>query len=154
MAQIQSLGISNVKYHQLDITDGVSIERFAKYIKDTHDGLDVLVNNAAILIQVSWKRFALKLILGKCSLNIKGDDPRTVGQKAAETIHVNFTSTVNISHALFPLLRPHARVVNVASTLGLLTYIKNQELADKLSNPNATEKDVTEVMELYVKYDR
>ena len=53
LEQIQSLGISNVKYHQLDITDKASIERFAKYIKDTHGGLDVLVNNAAILIQVS-----------------------------------------------------------------------------------------------------
>ena len=82
---------------------------------------------------------------------IKAEDPRNEGQKAAETIHVNFTSTVNVSHALFPLLRPHARVVNVASTLGLLSYIKNQDLANKLSSPTATENDVAEVLDQYIK---
>ena len=33
----------------------------------------------------------------------------------------NFTATLNISRALFPLLRPGARVVNVASFVGLLS---------------------------------
>ena len=48
LTEIKNLGISNVKYQQLDITDQKSIDRFAKYIKDTHGGLDVLINNAAI----------------------------------------------------------------------------------------------------------
>ena len=52
LAEITSQGISNVKYQQLDITDNASIARFAKYIKDTHGGLDVLINNAAIAIFV------------------------------------------------------------------------------------------------------
>lgn len=79
------------------------------------------------------------------------EDPRTDAQKAADTINVNFTSTLNISHALFPLLRPHARVVNVASTMGLLAYINNQELVEKLSSPSATEKDIADIMDQYVK---
>ena len=33
----------------------------------------------------------------------------------------NFTATLNISRALFPLLRPGAHVVNVASFTGLLS---------------------------------
>ena len=45
-------GLTNVRYHQLDISDKESIANFAKYIKDTHQGLDVLINNAAIAFKV------------------------------------------------------------------------------------------------------
>ena len=58
-----------------------------------------------------------------------------------------------MSHAMFPLLRPHARVVNVASTLGLLYNIKNEEITKKLSSEKATEQDITDIMNQYVKYD-
>jgi len=40
------------KFHQLDIGDNESIERFRDYLKNTYGGLDVLVNNAAILLKV------------------------------------------------------------------------------------------------------
>ena len=40
------------KFHQLDVSDDESIARFRDYLKNTYDGLDVLVNNAAILLEV------------------------------------------------------------------------------------------------------
>ena len=48
-----TLGLTNIRYHQLDIDDQKSIENFAKYIKDTYQGLDVLINNAAIAYKVA-----------------------------------------------------------------------------------------------------
>ena len=42
----------NANFHQLEIDDDKSVETFAKYIKNTYGGLDILVNNAAIAIMV------------------------------------------------------------------------------------------------------
>jgi carbonyl reductase 1 len=39
-------------FYQLDITSVESIRRFADYIKKKHDGLDILINNAAIAFPV------------------------------------------------------------------------------------------------------
>jgi NAD(P)-dependent dehydrogenase (short-subunit alcohol dehydrogenase family) len=41
-----------VKFHQLDLTNVESIRRLADYIKKTHGGLDILINNAAIAFKV------------------------------------------------------------------------------------------------------
>lgn len=37
-------------------------------------------------------------------------------EQATVTLATNFTGTLNISYALFPLLRPHSRVVNMSSS--------------------------------------
>lgn len=37
----------NPRFHQLDISDQISVEKFRDHIKNEHGGLDVLVNNAA-----------------------------------------------------------------------------------------------------------
>lgn len=40
------------KFHQLDINDDESVAKFRDYLKNTYDGLDVLINNAAIAFKV------------------------------------------------------------------------------------------------------
>ena len=52
LKELNDAGLKNVRYHQLDIDNQQSIERFAKYIKETYQGLDVLINNAAIQLDV------------------------------------------------------------------------------------------------------
>lgn len=44
---------SEVKFHQLDITDKSSIQKLADYLNKEHDGLDVLVNNAGFAFKVN-----------------------------------------------------------------------------------------------------
>ena len=39
------------KFHQLDITDHASIVKLRDHLQNTYQGLDVLVNNAAIAYQ-------------------------------------------------------------------------------------------------------
>jgi NAD(P)-dependent dehydrogenase (short-subunit alcohol dehydrogenase family) len=43
---------SNLKarFHQLAIDDPQSVDRFATYLKENHNGLDILINNAAIAL--------------------------------------------------------------------------------------------------------
>jgi NAD(P)-dependent dehydrogenase (short-subunit alcohol dehydrogenase family) len=43
---------NKVKFHQLDITNVESIRRLADYIRHTHGGLDILINNAGIAFKV------------------------------------------------------------------------------------------------------
>lgn len=48
-------GLSNVKFHQLDITDPDSRKKFAKFIAENYpDGINILVNNAGVLMDVSF----------------------------------------------------------------------------------------------------
>lgn len=52
---IQQLNELNLKpkFHQLNIDDQQSVDKFQEYIKNTYGGVDILVNNAAIAYKVS-----------------------------------------------------------------------------------------------------
>lgn len=41
------------RFHLLDLGSVDSIKAFAKYLKETHNGIDILVNNAAIFVHVN-----------------------------------------------------------------------------------------------------
>ncbi len=89
------------KFHQLDIDNEASIVTFKEYLLDTYpDGIDVLVNNAGMAY--------------------KNDATESFGVQAEETIRVNFLGTLNLCQELFPLLKKHARVVNVSSVVGAI----------------------------------
>ena len=129
VAQLETLGL-HPKYHQLDIDDESSVLKLRDYLKSTYGGLDVLVNNAAILF---WP-----------------DSPLSFHEKAVRTLRTNFFSTKSACDILFPILRPHARVVNVSSSAGNLFQISSQELRSKLSYPNLTYEELNSLMENYI----
>ncbi|XP_011062688.1 PREDICTED: carbonyl reductase [NADPH] 3-like [Acromyrmex echinatior] len=89
------------KFYQLDINDDNSVNTFRDYLQNTYGGLDVLVNNAAIMFQ--------------------SDATEPFGFQAEETIRVNYFSLRRMCTAFYPLLRPHARVVHVSSSFGCLS---------------------------------
>ena len=63
-----------------------------------------------------------------------------------------YTSTLNVCDALFPLLRPHARVVNVASRLGLLRTCRDENIRAKLLDENVTIDEINKIMSHFVEY--
>jgi len=119
-----------VHFHQLDITNVESIRRFADHIKTKHGGLDILINNAAIAF--------------------KFNDITPFGDQAEITAQTNFFGTINICNALFPLLRDHARIVNMSSRLGMLELIKNNEIRHNLISPNATIETVSDILSDFI----
>ncbi|XP_071541990.1 carbonyl reductase [NADPH] 1-like isoform X2 [Panulirus ornatus] len=132
--ELSKLGLS-ARFHQLDIDNAESITTFADYIKKTHGGLDVLVNNAAIAYKVA------------------ATEP--FGEQAENTIRVNVFGTLAVCRALFPLLRPHARVSTVSSSAGHLLRINGDEpaasaLKQKFSSPTLTEDELCELMNQFV----
>ncbi|KAJ2939419.1 hypothetical protein O0L34_g10849 [Tuta absoluta] len=122
--------ISNPAFHQLDITDSESVKKFHDYIKVTHGGIDVLVNNAAIAF--------------------KGNAKEPAAVQAEETLHVNYFSTLKTCEILFPLLRDGARVVNVSSSAGHLTNIPSKALRQKFADPKLTIPQLSELMKQYI----
>lgn len=68
-----------------------------------------------------------------------------------ETLNVNYFGTVRVSNALFPLLNPHARVVNISSSCGHLSKIPSVEKRSQLSNPAITEEQLSELMNDFIR---
>ena len=137
--ELNKLGL-HPKFHQLDIGDEASVIRLRDHLKTNYGALDVLVNNAAIA-------FAL-------------DCPLPFGEQAAANLKTNYFDTARLCNILFPILRDHARVVNISSCAGHLSLltIKNQgrvneELKEKLASADLTEEELGELMQQFVEYE-
>jgi carbonyl reductase 1 len=125
------------QYHQLDIDDEASVLRLRDFLMKTYGGLDVLVNNAAI--SIPWTGGSVELF----------------GEHASKTLSTNFFNTLRICNILFPILRPHARVVNLSSMLGHLSRISGQDAAavklrDTLSSSSLSVDELVQIMHGYV----
>ncbi|KYM81685.1 Carbonyl reductase [NADPH] 1, partial [Atta colombica] len=129
VSELKKQGL-NPKFHQLDINDDNSVNTFRDYLQNTYDGLDILVNNAAIAFKVN------------------ATEPFEV--QAEETIRVNYFSLRRVCTALYPLLRPHARVVHVSSSAGRLSNITGDALKQKIADPNLTEAELDKIMHEFV----
>jgi carbonyl reductase 1 len=126
---LEALGLKP-KFHQLDITKKESVTALRDYLVGKNGGLDVLVNNAAI----AFKNAATE----------------PFGVQAKETISVNFFATMDVCDILFPILRPHARVVMLSSSAGWLGRIPDASLKKKFANPDLTRQELIELMKEFV----
>jgi NAD(P)-dependent dehydrogenase (short-subunit alcohol dehydrogenase family) len=104
LAALQNEGL-DVLYHVLDVTDAVSARALARYLENEHGRVDVLVNNAGIL-------------LGSYDTSVL-DEKESLFR---DTLETNFYGPLRMSQALVPLMRRHryGRVVNLSSGLGQL----------------------------------
>uniref|UniRef100_A0A1B6CFB5 carbonyl reductase (NADPH) n=2 Tax=Clastoptera arizonana TaxID=38151 RepID=A0A1B6CFB5_9HEMI len=131
-AAVEQLNKESLKpeFHQLDIKNKNSIDIFAKFLKEKHGGIDVLVNNAAIAF--------------------KHDATEPFAVQADETIATNYFALLDVCHALFPLLRPNSRVVNLSSSCGCLSQIPGKEIRDKFLISDMTEEKLNGLMKEFV----
>ncbi|XP_062618377.1 carbonyl reductase [NADPH] 1-like [Saccostrea cucullata] len=126
---LNSEGLSP-KFHQLDINDQASIDRLRDFLRATYGGLDILVNNAGMAYkQSSTAPFA---------------------EQAEVTIKTNYFGTLAVCETLFPLLRPHARVVNVSSMASAAIKRCSQEIQSKFRNPKLAIAELTALMNDFI----
>lgn len=130
VALLQKDGL-NPKLAKLDISDRNSIEDLRDKLVKEYGGLDVLVNNAAIAYRHN------------------SDVP--FQEQAEKTLQVNYFDTLTVCDILFPILKPHARVVNVSSSLGMLNMVKGPELREQLASPSLTRHDVDALAHQFLK---
>ncbi|MCX4388212.1 SDR family oxidoreductase [Micromonospora peucetia] len=90
---------------RLDVTDAESVAATARTIEQAYGRLDVLVNNAAVLLDFGIAPSATPL------------------DAVRRTFETNVLGVVAVTNALLPLLRgaPAGRIVNLSSELGSLT---------------------------------
>ncbi len=95
----------DVLYHQLDVTAQSSIAAIARHIENEFGRVDVLVNNAGVLIDTR----------SASVLKEKEETFRT-------TLETNFYGALRMCQALVPLMKKnhYGRVVNLSSGLGQL----------------------------------
>ena len=112
-----SLASERVVPVQMDVTDPDSIERAHRQIDDQVGGVDVLVNNAAILLHESSDVLAIPL-----------DDYR-------RTFETNVFGAIQACRAFLPGMakRRYGRVVNVSSGAGQLSSMSTYAPAYSLS---------------------
>ncbi|KAJ8298460.1 hypothetical protein KUTeg_024991, partial [Tegillarca granosa] len=119
------------KFHQLDITDKSSIDKLKSFLQSTYGGLDILVNNAGIAY--------------------KAASTAPFSEQAEVTIRTNFTATLDVCNALFPLLRPHARVVNVSSMVSEMAIKKcSSDMQKRFKDPNLTMNQLCDLIKKFV----
>ena len=112
----KSIGSSDARALQLDVTNQASIAAAAERIRNEFGRLDVLVNNAAISHAGKPGR-SLDEIAKSGRLNIASlDEVRAV-------FETNVFGVIAVTQTMLPLLReaPSGRIVNVSSASGSLT---------------------------------
>ncbi|XP_060801773.1 carbonyl reductase [NADPH] 1-like [Amyelois transitella] len=122
--KLNKLGL-NPEYHQLDVADKESVRKLRDHIKKKHGRIDVLINNAGIVLGDSYE-------------HCKG------------TIDINYGGVVNVEEFLFPLLAENARVLNISSDCGHLSNVKNQHWVERLSSKDLTRNDIDEFVNWFL----
>ncbi|MFZ5892746.1 MAG: SDR family NAD(P)-dependent oxidoreductase [Myxococcota bacterium] len=92
----------------LNVLEADSVDRAAQELSDRFGRLDVLINNAGVMLDGSWS----------------GNTAPSVSESVLrQTFDTNFFAVVRVTQALLPILRrgrdPH--IVNVSSLMGSLT---------------------------------
>jgi NAD(P)-dependent dehydrogenase (short-subunit alcohol dehydrogenase family) len=103
-AQAASSIGNNVSSVEIDITDAEKIRAAVETIGSQHERLDVLVNNAGILLDDATDLLSLNTDVLRA------------------TLETNLIGTFQVTKAFVPLLRksPRARIINVSSRAGQL----------------------------------
>ena len=107
-AAAQSLGSAGlVEPLELDVTRPDHHQRAASFLAERHGRLDVLVNNAGVILGEPW--------MGNTVLTVSVDVMR-------RTFDTNLFGLVGLTQALVPLIRKSAagRIVNLSSIMGSL----------------------------------
>lgn len=112
----------NARAIQLDVTRQQTINAAMERIETEYGRLDLLVNNAGISHGGTVPKSPQELMSTGRAVNVSLDEVRTVWE-------TNVFGVIAVTQAALPLLRKSsaARIVNVSSGLGSLTWISDPE---------------------------
>lgn len=111
----------NAQFHQLEVTDRESLKTLAKHLKEKHGGLDILINNAGVIVQDLY--------------NSTYEDSKRV-------IDINYRSLLIVQEYLFPVLKDNARVINISSDCGHISNLRNSYWINRLTKEDLKLEDI------------
>jgi len=108
----------DVDFCELDVTRAPAIDVLASHLDKRYARLDVLVNNAGVLLDPRGSRFL-------------DSEPKTY----RDTLETNFFGPLMLARALIPLMMKngYGRIVNVSSGMGQLSDMGNNSPAYRVS---------------------
>ncbi|KAL4369494.1 hypothetical protein GQ457_05G029220 [Hibiscus cannabinus] len=157
--KLKESGLSDyLVFHQLDVTDPLSIASLAAFIKTHFGKLDILVNNAAVAgVTMNHERFA-KAVENSGGWPV-GEQiwneiiTRQTCDQAEECLKTNYYGVKTMVEELVPFLQlsDSARIVNVTSSLGVLELMSNEWAKQVLSDVETlTEESVEQVLNMFL----
>ncbi|XP_039132824.1 salutaridine reductase-like [Dioscorea cayenensis subsp. rotundata] len=152
-------GVSDVMFHQLDVSDSSSVVSLAQFIKTKFGKLDILINNAGVGGNIlappdqyaeskdRSEEFQVARLFKMISASTETFDG------AKECLEINYYGTKRVTEQLIQLLQlsDSPRIVNLSSIFGKPEFMRNERIAEKLSDRNGiTEEELDELMKTFL----
>ena len=133
---IDTLGGKHIDYVIMDVGDSESVQKGIKNLKSKISSVDVLINNAGILIP---------------GLKHKIDAIDTDDDSIMETFNINTVGALRVCKAVTPLMPPKSRIINISSGMGQMEGMGTGSLAYRLSKSALNAMTIVLSQELMVK---
>ena len=129
----------DIAFHQLDVTDISSIQTLSDFLKKEYGRLDVLVNNAGVVLDKNDSENASAF---KASL-----------ETVRKTMDINVYGPLMLCQVLIPFMKKnnYGRIVNISSGMGQLSEMNGSYIGYRLSKVslNALTKIFSEELKDY-----
>ena len=115
---VDSFEHDNADYVIMDVGENESVQNGVKNLKSKMSSVDILINNAGILIPGL-----------KHKINAIDTDMDTI----METFNINTVGVLRVCKAITPFMQPNSRIINISSGMGQLKGMGTGSLAYRLS---------------------
>ena len=115
---VDSFEHDNADYVIMDVGENESVQNGVKNLKSKISSVDILINNAGILIPGL-----------KHKINAIDTDLESI----METFNINTVGVLRVCKAITPFMQPNSRIINLSSGMGQLEGMGTGSLAYRLS---------------------
>ena len=115
---VDSFEHDNADYVIMDVGESESVQNGVKNLKSKISSVDILINNAGILIPGL-----------KHKINAIDTDLESI----METFNINTVGVLRVCKAITPFMQPSSRIINISSGMGQLEGMGTGSLAYRLS---------------------
>ena len=115
---IESIGNENIDYVIMDVADERNVLNGIESLKEKTDSIDLLINNAGILIP---------------GLKHKIDAIETDDESILKTFNINTLGVLRVCKAVLPMMQPTSRIINISSGMGQMEGMATGSIAYRLS---------------------
>lgn len=115
---MESISNENIDYVTMDVGHGESVLSAIELLKEKTDSIDILINNAGILIP---------------GLKYKIDAIETDDDSILKTFNINTVGVLRVCKAVLPMMPPASRIINISSGMGQMEGMSTGSIAYRLS---------------------
>jgi len=115
---IESIKNENISYVTMDVADEQSVLEGIESLKEKTDSIDILINNAGILIPGLKHKIVA----------VETDD-----ESILKTFNINTVGVLRVCKAVLPMMQPKSRIINISSGMGQMEGMATGSIAYRLS---------------------